>query len=146
MASLHKVAVGKTRRKTLRDTCPTRSLQGCPQRSGIVLKLKIRSPKKPNSAKRKVLRVKLSNRLDVTCKIGGQGSNLRAFASVLIRGGRYNDVPGVRYSAIRGQLDFGWAERFARRYRRSKFGVSIDNLYYSMKVEADNKREESEEE
>jgi len=78
------------------------------------------TPKKPNSAKRKVARVKLSNKYMVTTKIKGQGHNLQKFSVVLVRGGRANDVPACRYKVIRGKYDFSTTENFERKKSRSK--------------------------
>jgi small subunit ribosomal protein S12 len=83
-----------------------RSFNNSPQKSGIVIKLRIVSPKKPNSAKRKVARVKLSSGFTTTCRIVGKGHNLQMYSTVLVRGGRANDLPGVRYTMMKGALDF----------------------------------------
>jgi len=99
-----------------------RSLQGCPQRKGIVVKLRVVTPKKPNSAKRKVARVRLTNRFMVTARIKGQGHNLQAYSAVFVAGGRANDLPGVRYTMVRGVYDFGWKEDYIRKHARSKYG------------------------
>jgi len=106
-----------------------RRLNQCPQKKGIVQKFRIVTPKKPNSAKRKVARVVLSTRLVVSTKIRGQGHALHPFSHVLVSGGRANDLPGVRYSMIRGALDFyGPTETFERTKGRSKYGIKIDSF------------------
>jgi len=105
-----------------------RSLFGCPQKKGFVVKVRIMSPKKPNSAKRKVARVRLSNRFMVTAKIKGQGHNLQAYSQVLVNGGRANDLPGVRYNMIKGKLSFSWKERSLRMKGRSKYGMGFEDL------------------
>ena len=96
-------------------------LESCPQKRGVCLQVKTMTPKKPNSALRKVARVRLSNGKEVTAYIGGEGHNLQEHSVVLIRGGRVKDLPGVRYHIIRGTLDTqGVADR---RQRRSKYGA-----------------------
>jgi len=105
-----------------------KSLFGCPQKKGLVVKVRIMSPKKPNSAKRKVARVKLSNRFMVTAKIKGQGHNLQAYSQVLVCGGRANDLPGVRYNMIKGKFSFSWKERSLRMKGRSKYGMGFEDL------------------
>src|SRR6516165_9690601 len=81
------------------------AMQGCPQKKGVCLQVKIMTPKKPNSALRKVARVRLSNNIEVTAYIPGEGHNLQEHSIVLVRGGRVRDLPGVRYHIIRGVLD-----------------------------------------
>lgn len=97
-------------------------LLGCPQKRGVCLKVRIMTPKKPNSAQRKVARVKLSNGIMLTGYIPGQGHALQKFSQVLVTGGRANDLPGVRYSFIRGKFDFA-LESFGRAKSRSKYGL-----------------------
>ena len=99
----------------------TRSLMGCPQRRGICLQVTTRTPKKPNSALRKIARVRLTNGQEVTGYIGGEGHNLQEHSVVLVRGGRVRDLPGVRYHIVRGTLDCLGVE--ARRRGRSKYGA-----------------------
>src|SRR6476620_2604627 len=82
----------------------TPALQGCPQRRGVCARVYTQTPKKPNSALRKVCRVRLTNGYEVTAYIGGEGHNLQEHSVVLIRGGRVKDLPGVRYKVIRGHL------------------------------------------
>ena len=98
-------------------------LASCPQKKGVCLKVRIMTPKKPNSAQRKVARVKLSNGTLLTGYIPGQGHTLQRFSQVLVQGGRANDLPGVRYSFIRGKFDFN-LELFGRTNARSKYGLS----------------------
>ena len=96
-------------------------LQSCPQKRGVCLSVKTTTPKKPNSALRKVARVKLTNGIEVTSYIPGIGHNLQEHSVVLIRGGRVKDLPGVRYHIIRGTLD---AQGVANRNQaRSKYGA-----------------------
>lgn len=121
MSTIHQVGKKKSRLKKIHMNS-LRSLQGCPQRKGIVVKLRVVTPKKPNSAKRKVARVRLTNRLMVTARIKGQGHNLQAYSAVFVAGGRANDLPGVRYTMVRGVYDFGWKEDYIRKHARSKYG------------------------
>ena len=97
------------------------ALKSCPQRRGVCTRVYTTTPKKPNSALRKVARVRLSNGFEVTAYIGGEGHNLQEHSVVLIRGGRVKDLPGVRYHIIRGALDSGGVKD--RTQGRSKYGV-----------------------
>ena len=97
------------------------ALQSCPQKRGVCLQVKTMTPKKPNSALRKVARVRLSNGIEVTAYIPGEGHNLQEHSIVLVRGGRVKDLPGVRYHIVRGTLDAAGVEK--RRVSRSKYGV-----------------------
>ena len=96
-------------------------LNSCPQKRGVCLQVKTMTPKKPNSALRKIARVRLSNGKEVTVYIPGEGHNLQEHSIVLIRGGRVRDLPGVRYHVLRGCLDASGVE--ARRRSRSKYGA-----------------------
>jgi len=97
------------------------AMQGCPQKKVVCLQVKIMTPKKPNSALRKVARVRLSNDIEVTAYIPGEGHNLQEHSIVLVRGGRVRDLPGVRYHIIRGVLD---SQAVAdRKQARSKYGA-----------------------
>ena len=97
------------------------ALMGAPQKRGVCTRVYTTTPKKPNSALRKIARVRLSNKMEVTCYIPGEGHNLQEHSIVLIRGGRVKDVPGVRYHIIRGTLDTSGVE--GRRQSRSLYGV-----------------------
>jgi small subunit ribosomal protein S12 len=97
------------------------AMQGCPQKKGVCLQVKIMTPKKPNSALRKVARVRLSNGIEVTAYIPGEGHNLQEHSIVLVRGGRVRDLPGVRYHIIRGVLDAQGVQD--RKQARSKYGA-----------------------
>ena len=97
------------------------ALQSCPQKRGVCTRVYITTPKKPNSALRKVARVRLTNSIEVTTYIPGIGHNLQEHSIVLIRGGRVKDLPGVRYHVIRGTLDASGVED--RRQGRSKYGA-----------------------
>lgn len=115
------IRVGGNRvRKEHRTTVPL--LEGCPQKKAVCLKVRIMKPKKPNSAQRKVTRVRLSSGINLTAYIPGQGHSLQKFSQVLIQGGRANDLPGVRYSCMRGKFDLG-VENFDRMKSRSRFGL-----------------------
>ncbi len=92
-----------------------------PYKRGVCLKVFTRTPKKPNSALRKVARVRLSNSMEVTAYIPGEGHNLQEYSVVLLRGGRVKDLPGVRYHVVRGVLDTGGVE--GRKQERSKYGT-----------------------
>ncbi|MFC1919816.1 30S ribosomal protein S12 [Chloroflexota bacterium] len=100
--------------KTLRES-------GSPQKRGVCVQVKTMTPKKPNSALRKIARVRLTNHVEVTAYIPGEGHNLQEHSVVLIRGGRVKDLPGVRYHVIRGALDTGGVTN--RRRGRSKYGA-----------------------
>lgn len=97
------------------------ALQGCPQKRGVCVRVFISTPKKPNSALRKVARVRLTNGIEVTTYIPGIGHNLQEHSIVLIRGGRVKDLPGVRYHVVRGALDTVGVE--GRKNGRSKYGA-----------------------
>lgn len=98
-----------------------RALDKCPQRRGVCLQVTTRTPKKPNSALRKIARVRLTNGQEVTAYIGGEGHNLQEHSVVLVKGGRVRDLPGVRYHIVRGTLDSLGVEK--RRQGRSKYGA-----------------------
>jgi small subunit ribosomal protein S12 len=112
--------IRKGRRKARRKTSSP-ALQRCPQRRGVCTRVYTSTPKKPNSALRKVARVRLTSGVEVTTYIPGVGHNLQEHAIVLIRGGRVKDLPGVRYHVIRGSLDTMGVE--GRRQGRSKYGA-----------------------
>ena len=97
------------------------AMQGCPQKRGVCTRVYTTTPKKPNSAMRKVARVRLTNGFEVTSYIGGEGHNLQEHSVVLIRGGRVKDLPGVRYHTVRGTLDCAGVSD--RRQGRSKYGT-----------------------
>ena len=97
------------------------ALEQCPQRRGVCTRVYTTTPKKPNSALRKVARVRLTNGFEVTGYIGGEGHNLQEHSVVLIRGGRVKDLPGVRYHIVRGSLDTAGVAK--RRQARSKYGA-----------------------
>jgi len=112
------IRFGRTEKKK-----KTRSpaLKGCPQKRGVCLQVKTQTPKKPNSALRKVARVRLTNGIEVMSYIPGEGHNLQEHSIVLVRGGRIKDLPGVRYHIVRGTLDTVGVQN--RKRSRSKYGV-----------------------
>ena len=119
MPTINQLLKKRRTRPKARDRVP--ALEKSPQKRGVCLKVYTTTPKKPNSALRKVARVRLSNGHEVTSYIPGEGHNLQEHSVVLIRGGRVKDLPGVRYHVIRGTLDTqGVADR---RQRRSKYGA-----------------------
>jgi small subunit ribosomal protein S12 len=112
--------IRKGRRKP-RKKAKTPALQGAPQKRGVCVRVYTSTPKKPNSALRKVARVRLTNGIEVTSYIPGMGHNLQEHSVVLIRGGRVKDLPGVRYHVIRGTMDTTGVDD--RRQGRSKYGA-----------------------
>jgi small subunit ribosomal protein S12 len=108
-------------RSGVKNRTKSPALQGCPQKRGVCTQVKTMTPKKPNSALRKIARVRLSNGIEVTAYIPGVGHNLQEHSVVLIRGGRVKDLPGVRYHIIRGAKDTLGVE--GRRQARSKYGA-----------------------
>lgn len=97
------------------------ALDSCPQRRGVCTRVYTTTPKKPNSAMRKVAKVRLTNKIEIIAYIPGEGHNLQEHSIVLVRGGRVKDLPGVRYHIVRGALDTSGVD--ARRQRRSKYGA-----------------------
>ena len=108
-------------RKVVAKKSKSPALQGCPQKRGVCTRVYTTTPKKPNSALRKVARVRLTNGIEVTAYIPGEGHNLQEHSIVLIRGGRVKDLPGVRYHIVRGALDASGVD--GRNQRRSKYGA-----------------------
>ena len=119
MPTINQLLRKKRTRSVARNKVP--ALEKQPLKRGVCLKVYTTTPKKPNSALRKVARVRLSNGFEVTAYIGGEGHNLQEHSVVLIRGGRVKDLPGVRYHIVRGALDSGGVKD--RTQRRSKYGV-----------------------
>ncbi|UCF79056.1 MAG: 30S ribosomal protein S12 [Candidatus Eiseniibacteriota bacterium] len=111
----------KSGRKKIGKKSSAPALKGSPQKRGVCTRVYTSTPKKPNSALRKVARVRLTNAIEVTCYIPGEGHNLQEHSLVLIRGGRVKDLPGVRYHIIRGALDTSGVE--GRTQSRSKYGT-----------------------
>ena len=111
----------RIQRRLKRKKSKSPALTNCPQRRGVCLQVRTMTPKKPNSALRKIARVRLSNGMEVTSYIPGEGHNLQEHSIVLVRGGRVKDLPGVRYHIVRGTLD---AAGVAKRMKsRSKYGT-----------------------
>ncbi|MBN2226450.1 MAG: 30S ribosomal protein S12 [candidate division Zixibacteria bacterium] len=108
-------------RKTVKSKSTTPALKGSPQKRGVCTRVYTSTPKKPNSALRKVARVRLTNQMEVTAYIPGEGHNLQEHSIVLIRGGRVKDLPGVRYHIIRGTMDTSGVSD--RTQSRSKYGT-----------------------
>ncbi|MEY4593757.1 MAG: ribosomal protein [Bacteroidota bacterium] len=108
-------------REKLIDKSKSPALASCPQRRGVCTRVYTTTPKKPNSAMRKVARVRLTNKFEVTAYIPGEGHNLQEHSIVLIRGGRVKDLPGVRYHIVRGSLDTAGVD--GRKQQRSKYGA-----------------------
>ncbi|MEZ4459631.1 MAG: 30S ribosomal protein S12 [bacterium] len=111
----------RSSRVKAKDKTDAPALRSCPQKRGVCTRVYTTTPKKPNSALRKVARVRLSNGMEVTSYIPGEGHNLQEHSVVLIRGGRVKDLPGVRYHIIRGTLDAIGVQK--RRQGRSKYGT-----------------------
>lgn len=119
MATINQLVRKPRVRKVTKSAVP--ALAGCPQKRGVCTRVYTTTPKKPNSALRKVCRVRLTNGFEVTSYIGGVGHNLQEHSVVLIRGGRVKDLPGVRYHTVRGSLDCAGVKD--RKQGRSKYGV-----------------------
>jgi small subunit ribosomal protein S12 len=108
-------------RTVIEETSKTRALNACPQRRGVCTRVYTTTPKKPNSALRKVAKVRLTTKQEVICYIPGEGHNLQEHSIVLVRGGRVKDLPGVRYTIVRGALDTQGVKN--RKKSRSKYGA-----------------------
>ena len=121
MATVNQL-IKKSRKPKIRKT-DVPALEACPQRRGVCTRVYTTTPKKPNSALRKVARVRLTNGLEVTAYIPGEGHNLQEHSVVLVRGGRVPDLPGVRYHIVRGVLDTGGVS--GRSQGRSKYGARL---------------------
>ena len=119
MTRINQLVRKPRKRKAAKSGVP--ALQSCPQKRGVCTRVYTTTPKKPNSALRKVCRVRLTNGFEVTSYIGGEGHNLQEHSVVLIRGGRVKDLPGVRYHTIRGTLDTTGVS--GRMQGRSKYGT-----------------------
>ena len=119
MPTINQLLIKKRTKVKARDKVP--ALEKSPQKRGVCVKVYTTTPKKPNSALRKVARVRLSNGFEVTAYIPGEGHNLQEHSVVLIRGGRVKDLPGVRYHIVRGALDTSGVNE--RTQRRSKYGA-----------------------
>jgi len=123
MPSYKQLINGIRKKKKFRTKVP--AFLGSPQKRGVCIRVGIVKPKKPNSAQRKIAKIKLSNKKFIIAYIPGKGHNLQQHSSVLVRGGRVPDLPGVRYHIIRGKLDFTQKEKFERKNRRSKYATKL---------------------
>ena len=119
MATVNQLVRKPRKRKVVKTDVP--ALKGSPQRRGVCTRVYTTTPKKPNSALRKVCKVRLTSGFEVISYIGGEGHNLQEHSVVLIRGGRVKDLPGVRYHTVRGTLDTAGVD--GRKQRRSKYGA-----------------------
>ena len=119
MTTINQLVRKPRRSKVVKSNVP--ALEACPQKRGVCTRVYTTTPKKPNSAMRKVARVRLTNGYEVTSYIGGEGHNLQEHSIVLVRGGRVKDLPGVRYHIVRGTLDTQGVN--GRKQGRSKYGV-----------------------
>jgi len=119
MATINQLVRKPRVRQKVKSNVP--ALDACPQKRGVCVRVYTTTPKKPNSALRKVARVRLTNGMEVATYIGGEGHNLQEHSVILIRGGRVKDLPGVRYHTVRGSLDASGVT--ARRQGRSKYGA-----------------------
>jgi small subunit ribosomal protein S12 len=113
-------------REQIRTKSKSRALDSCPQRRGVCTRVYTTTPKKPNSALRKVAKVRLTNKIEVIAYIPGEGHNLQEHSIVLIRGGRVKDLPGVRYHIVRGALDTAGVKD--RKKSRSKYGTKKEKV------------------
>lgn len=119
MSTYNQICRKKRKNKTKLNKTP--ALEGCPQKKGICTKLIVRAPKKPNSALRKLVKLRLTNGKRVYAYIPGEGHNLQRYSTVLMRGGRVKDLPGVKYHLVRGKLDLLGLKN--RKTSRSKYGT-----------------------
>jgi len=119
MPTINQLSKKKKKKKVIQRKNP--ALMSSPQKKGLCLKIFTRTPKKPNSALRKLTRLRLSNGIKVNAYIPGEGHNLQEYSNVLIRGGRVKDLPGIKYHLVRGKLDFNGLK--LRKNARSKYGT-----------------------
>ena len=119
MSTINQLVRNPRKKKIAKSNVP--ALDSCPQKRGVCTRVFTATPKKPNSALRKVARVRLTNHAEVTTYIGGEGHNLQEHSVILIRGGRVKDLPGVRYHTVRGALDTTGVD--GRKQGRSKYGT-----------------------
>jgi len=119
MSTINQLCNKKRKKKDKINKVP--ALSGCPHKKGICLKLFTRSPKKPNSAVRKLVKIRLSNGIKVNVYIPGEGHSLKEYSSILMRGGRVKDLPGIKYHLVRGKYDFKGIVK--RKTSRSKYGT-----------------------
>lgn len=125
MSTYNQLCKNKRSRKEKQHKTP--ALGGSPQKKGICIKLILKTPKKPNSALRKLVKLKLTNLKRIYAYIPGEGHNLQVYSTVLIRGGKVKDLPGIKYHLIRGKLDFAGVKN--RKSSRSKYGTKHFKKY-----------------
>ncbi len=123
MPSYQQLIKGIRKQKLFKTKVP--AFYGSPQKRGVCVRVNVIKPKKPNSAQRKIAKIKLCNKKFIIAYIPGKGHNLQQHSSVLVRGGRVQDLPGVRYHIMRGKLDFTQKEKFDRKNRRSKYATKL---------------------
>jgi len=128
MPTINQLSSGHSKKKKIKRT-KTPALRKNPQIKGVCVKVFVRTPKKPNSALRKVTKLKLSNNLKIESYIPGEGHNLQEYSVVLVRGGRIPDLPGVKYRNIRGKYDFQGVKN--RKKARSKYGIKRQTKNYT---------------
>lgn len=119
MPTINQLCHSKRKKRKIRNKVP--ALDNCPQKKGVCIKVFLRTPKKPNSALRKLARLRLTNNKKVMAYIPGEGHNLQEYSTVIIRGGRVKDLPGIKYHLVRGKLDFSGLK--GRKTSRSKYGA-----------------------
>lgn len=124
MITYHKILKKQTGKKPQLKKTP--ALRQCPQKKGICLRVYIRTPKKPNSALRKVAKIRLTNKQEIIAYIPGEGHNLQEYSLVLVRGGRVKDLPGVKYKLVRGVYDLMGVSK--RQQSRSKYGTKLQKM------------------
>lgn len=125
MPTINQLCNNKRQKKKRRNKTP--ALDRCPQKKGVCIKVFLRTPKKPNSALRKLARLRLTNNKRVTAYIPGEGHNLQEYSTVIMRGGRVKDLPGIKYHLVRGKLDFLGLKN--RKTSRSKYGTKNLSKY-----------------
>lgn len=119
MTTINQLCRSKRKKKKTRNKVP--ALDSCPQKKGVCTKIFLRTPKKPNSALRKLVRLRLTNDKIISAYIPGEGHKLQEYSTVIIRGGRVKDLPGIKYRLVRGKLDFSGIKN--RKNARSKYGT-----------------------
>ena len=127
MVTINQLCKKQKSRKKKKKLNKVPALDQCPQKKGICSKLALRTPKKPNSALRKIVKLRLTNNKMIYAYIPGEGHNLQAYSTVIIRGGRVKDLPGIKYHLVRGKLDF--AGLASRKTSRSKYGTKKAKKY-----------------
>ena len=119
MSTINQLCRSKRKRKKTRNKVP--ALDKCPQKKGVCIRVFLRTPKKPNSALRKLVKLRLTNNKKIMAYVPGEGHKLQAYSTVIIRGGRVKDLPGIKYHLVRGKLDFSGLNE--RKTSRSKYGA-----------------------